>query len=138
MKSVGLLYGALGRQVDDHVVEGWDCVLARRTDYQVEQGTQFLLQTWRRDHPPTAYDLCDTAGNYAVSEEAARALKLARPPAECDPESIAEAMAGQCRKNIAAGRNIEFYRNLLRTFENSQSPESVTPQRRCPASAMGA
>lgn len=136
-RSVCLLYGALGRQVDEHVVESWEIVLQRRTNYQVESATQLLLQTWRHAHPPTAFDLCDRAGDYAISEEAERRLKLVNQGPKEDPAAVREAMAEACRRNIRAGNHVEFYKDVLRNFEEADDAPTAE-QRRSPGRARRA
>ena len=68
--AVNLLYGAHGRQLDDHVIEAYHIALDEATDYQVGRAVRFFLKHHVGDHPPPAPAVLSRALKYEPSEAA--------------------------------------------------------------------
>lgn len=60
--AVDLIFGAFGRQVDDHILEAYHLALQDATDYQLQIATRVEVAT-RGEHPITAGRLRDFALN---------------------------------------------------------------------------
>lgn len=68
-----MLYGAHGRQLDDHVIEAYHIALDEATDYQVGRAVRFFLKHHAGDHPPTAPAVLTRALKYERSDHAEQA-----------------------------------------------------------------
>lgn len=71
---MALVYGSLGRQVDEHVFLAWEVALDDDvTDYQVERAAGYLIRNYREQFPPTTAEFRQRALKYEPSEARERA-----------------------------------------------------------------
>jgi len=68
-----VLFGAWGRQVDDHVLAAYEIALRECSDYQVGRAVDYLIRRQQGEFPPSAATVCERAKVYAVTAEAERA-----------------------------------------------------------------
>ena len=71
--GISLLFGAHGRQLDDHVIEAYHRALEDVTDFQFERAVYFYLRNHTGDHPPTAPEVRTRALKYEPTARAERA-----------------------------------------------------------------
>ena len=67
------LYGSWGRQIDDHILAGYQIALRECSDYQVGRAVDYLIRRQQGEFPPSAATVCERAKVYAVTAEAERA-----------------------------------------------------------------